>query len=60
MFKTFAYSELKCLSYSLVYQLFFRTCNLLLYPLLIIESITNSLVIHSFIRSVVYELQGSE
>ena len=32
IFKTFAYSEPVCLSYSLVYQLFFRTSDVLLYP----------------------------
>ena len=31
--KTFPYSEHKCDSYSLMYQLFFRTTNLSLYPL---------------------------
>ena len=29
-FKTFAYSEPECVSYSLIYQLFLRTTNLLL------------------------------
>ena len=33
--KTFPYSEQKRVSYSLMYQLFFRTINLSLYPLLL-------------------------
>ena len=34
IFKTFAYSEPVCVSYSLMYQLFFRTNDALLYPLI--------------------------
>ena len=47
---------------SLMYQLFFRTANLLLLlypPLLFIKSMTYSLTIHSFSHSLVYELQSS-
>ena len=35
IFRTFAYSEPECVSYSLMYYLFFRTTNLLLYPLIL-------------------------
>ena len=44
IFKTFVYSELERFSYSLMYQLFFRTTNLLLllYPLLFIKSMPYS------------------
>ena len=48
-----------CASYPLVYQLFFRTTNLLLllYSLLFIKTIIYSLAIDC--QSLVYELQSS-
>ena len=63
MFKMFAYSKPESVSYSLMYQLFFRTPNLLLllYPVLFIKSMAYSLAIyilsHSSVYSV-YELQS--
>ena len=55
IFKTFAYLEPECVSYSLIYQLFFRSTNLLLllYLLLFIKSMTYSLAIH-FLATFVY------
>ena len=59
--QAFAYSEAQCVRYSLMYQLFFKTTNLLLllYPLLFIKSMTYSLTIYFFSHSLVYELQSS-
>ena len=59
--KIFAYLQPECVSYSLMYQLLFRTTNLLLllYPLLFIKSMTYSLRVHFFSDSLVYELQSS-
>ena len=59
--KTFTYSEPDCVSYFFMYQLFFRTTNLLvlLYSLFSIKSITYSLAIDFFKQFLVYELQSS-
>ena len=55
------HAEPKCVSYSLIYQLFFRTTNLLLllYQLLFMRNMTYSLTIYFFSLSLVYVLQSS-
>ena len=45
IFKTFTYSETVFVSYSLMYQLFFRTTNVLMYPLLFFKNMGYSLAI---------------
>ena len=59
--QTSIYLEPEHVSCSSMYQLFFRTTDLvlLLYPALFIKSMTFSLATQFYIHFLVYELQGS-